>query len=48
MGFEIFNKSEIEEMYSTMIENMKEEQKQVFIEQYGSISFCERVWYSLS
>ena len=37
MGFEIFNKSEIEEMCSAMIENMKEEQKQVFIEQYGSI-----------
>ena len=33
MGFEIFNKSEIEEMCSAMIENMKEEQKQVFIEQ---------------
>ena len=37
MGFEIFNKIEIEEMCSAMIENMKEEQKQVFIEQYGSI-----------
>ena len=37
MGFEIFNKSEIEEMCSAMIRNMKEEQKQVFIEQYGSI-----------
>ena len=37
MGFEIFNKSEIEEMCSAMIGNMKEEQKQVFIEQYGSI-----------
>ena len=37
MGFEIFNKSEIEEMCSAMIENMKEGQKQVFIEQYGSI-----------
>ena len=37
MEFEIFNKSEIEEMCSAMIENMKEEQKQVFIEQYGSI-----------
>ena len=37
MGFEIFNKNEIEEMCSAMIENMKEGQKQVFIEQYGSI-----------
>lgn len=37
MRFEIFNKSEIEEMCSAMIKNMKEEQKQVFIEQYGSI-----------
>ena len=37
MGFEIFNKSEIEEMCSAIIENIKEEQKQVFIEQYGSI-----------
>lgn len=37
MGFEIFNESEIEEMCSAMIGNMKEEQKQVFIEQYGSI-----------
>lgn len=37
MGFEIFNKSEIEEMCNAMIKDMKEEQKQVFVEQYGSI-----------
>ncbi len=37
MEFEIFNKSEIEDMYSAMIENMTEAQKQLFIEHYGSI-----------
>lgn len=37
MEFEIFSKNEVEEMYSAMIKNMTEVQKQVFIEQYGSI-----------
>ena len=36
MEFKIFDKNEIEEMCNAMIKNMKEEQRQVFIEQYGS------------
>lgn len=35
--FEIFNKSEIEDMYHAMAENMTEAQKQLFIDQYGSM-----------
>ena len=37
MGFEIFSKSEIEDMYSAMAENMTEKQKEIFIEKYGSM-----------
>ena len=52
MGFEIFNKSEIEEMCNAMIKDMKEEQKQVFVEQYGSIEewkkeFMKKALYSM-
>lgn len=37
MEFEVFNKSEIEEMYNAMAANMTEAQKQIFIGQYGSM-----------
>lgn len=37
MNFEIFDKSELEEMYHSMISKMSEEQKAVFIEHYGSM-----------
>lgn len=37
MDFEVFSKSEIEEMYQVMISNMSEESKQIFIEHYGSM-----------
>ncbi len=37
MDFEIFNKTEIEDMYNAMEANMTEAQKQIFIERYGSI-----------
>ncbi|MCI8483097.1 MAG: MerR family transcriptional regulator [Lachnospiraceae bacterium] len=37
MDFEVFNRAEIEEIYHSMEENMSQEQKAVFIEQYGSM-----------
>jgi len=37
MDFEIFNKTEIEDMYNAMEANMTEAQKQIFIEHYGSL-----------
>lgn len=37
MEFEVFDKTEIEEMYQTMAANMSEVQKQIFVEQYGSM-----------
>lgn len=37
MDFEVFSKSEIEEMYQVMVSNMTEESKQIFIEHYGSM-----------
>lgn len=37
MDFEVFSKSEIEDMYNSMEANMSEELKNLFIEQYGSI-----------
>ena len=37
MDFEVFSKSELEDMYNSMEANMSEELKNVFIEQYGSI-----------
>ncbi|MCM1174853.1 MAG: MerR family transcriptional regulator [Blautia sp.] len=37
MAFEIFNKSEIEDMYHAMAGNMSDAQKEIFIEQYGSM-----------
>ena len=37
MDFEVFSKSELEDMYNSMEANMSEELKKVFIEQYGSM-----------
>ena len=37
MDFEVFNKAEIEDMYRSIISNMNEEQKEIFIEHYGSM-----------
>lgn len=37
MNFEIFKKSELEEIYHSMISKMNQEQKAIFIEQYGSM-----------
>ena len=37
MDFEVFGKSELEDMYNSMEANMGEEQKAVFIEHYGSM-----------
>ncbi len=38
MDFTVFNDTEIHTMYDKMVENMNEEQKQVFISQYGSMN----------
>lgn len=37
MDFEVFSKTELEDMYRSMEANMSEEQKAVFIEHYGSM-----------
>lgn len=37
MNFEVFSKSDLEDMYHSMETNMSEEQKAVFIEHYGSM-----------
>lgn len=37
MDFEVFDKSELEDMYQSMEANMSDEQKAIFIEQYGSM-----------
>lgn len=47
VGFEVFSKAELEELCDAMIENMREDQKAVFIDQYGSMeqwrkSFLEK------
>lgn len=37
MDFEVFSKAEIEDMYHSMEANMSDDQKAIFIEQYGSM-----------
>lgn len=37
MNFEVFSKTELEDMYNAMAANMSDEQKAVFIEHYGSM-----------
>ncbi|MBS7008166.1 MerR family transcriptional regulator [Anaerostipes sp.] len=41
MDFEVFSKKDIEGMYSEMIGNMSDEQKNVFIKEYGSLKQFE-------
>ena len=49
MNFEVFNKTEIEDMCRSMIANMSEEQKAHFIHEYGSIeAFQEHFMESAS
>ncbi len=42
MDFTVFDRSEIEDMYSSMAANMSEEQKAVFIKHYGSMEAFEK------
>lgn len=42
MGFEVFGKAELEELCDAMIENMREDQKAVFADQYGSMEQWRR------
>ena len=42
MDFEVFSKSELEDMYNSMEANMSDELKNVFIEQYGSMEAWKR------
>lgn len=37
MSFEVFNKTEIQDMYESMAANMREDQKAIFISRYGSM-----------
>lgn len=37
MDFEVFNKTELEDVHNSMVDNMSEEQKAIFIEHYGSM-----------
>lgn len=37
MDFKVFSKTELEEMYCSMVENMTEEQKAAFLAQYGDL-----------
>ena len=37
MNFEVFNKADIEQLYRDMLKNMTDEQKDIFIKEYGSI-----------
>ena len=37
MDFDIFSKTELENMYNTMVENMTDEQAAAFLEQYGDL-----------
>ncbi len=42
MDFEVFSKTEIEDMYRSMVSNMSDEQKEIFIEKYGSMEEFEK------
>lgn len=42
MDFEVFGKTEIEQMYSKMINNMTDDQKEIFIKEYGSMEQFEK------
>ena len=42
MDFEVFNKTDIEQMYGDMLKNMTDEQKNIFIKEYGSMEAFEQ------
>lgn len=42
MDFEVFSKTELEDMYHSMAANMSEEQKAIFIKKYGSMEEWEK------
>lgn len=42
MDFEVFSKADIEQMYESIAKNMTDEQKEVFIQQYGSVDAFEK------
>lgn len=42
MDFTVFNETEIQTMYDNMVENMNDEIKQVFIQQYGSMEAFQK------
>ena len=42
MDFTVFDKSELQAMFSDMMQNMNESQKQIFIDRYGSIEAWEK------
>lgn len=41
MDFTVFDENDIRTMYNSMVENMNDEQKQIFIDQYGSMEAFE-------
>lgn len=45
MDFEVFTKIELEDMYNSMAANMSEEQKAIFIENYGSIEEWKKKFF---
>ena len=42
MSFEVFNKTEIEDMYDAIVKNMSEEQKAITIDRYGSMDAFQK------
>lgn len=42
MDFEVFNKTDIEQLYNDMLKNMTDEQKDIFIKEYGSMEAFEQ------
>lgn len=42
MDFEVFSKTEIEDTYRSMVSNMSDEQRAIFIEHYGSMEGFEK------
>ena len=45
MDFEVFTKIELEDMYNSMVANISEEQKAIFIENYGSIEEWKKKFF---
>ena len=42
MDFTVFDETELQAMFSDMLQNMNESQKQIFIDHYGSIEAWEK------